>query len=189
MVLVWPTLCWKLIICPEKICPPSPPQNHIIVPLVENGFINLIMRDIINMLNCCDLISPFVWLLGKLRRAETIHHKYCPFYIQKFRKKTSKASKVPIFPKIFRSLGSWQFNFSASLQSFALNYNIFPRNSSISIFSGSLRSHLIITRIFLYIYTHDFVYYTSLFIITTFQNTLLLFHNTGVLARVTIIIA
>ena len=40
--------------------PPSPPQNHIIVPSVENGFINLIMRDTINILNCCDLISPFV---------------------------------------------------------------------------------------------------------------------------------
>ena len=54
VVLVWPSMCWKLIICPDKICPPpSPPQNHIIIPLVEICVINLIMRENINMLSCC----------------------------------------------------------------------------------------------------------------------------------------
>ena len=48
------------------------------------------------------------------------------------------------------------------LASLAFNYNMFTRDSSISNFSGSLRSHLIITWMF------DFVYYTSLFISTRF---------------------
>ena len=90
--------------------------------------------------------------------------------------------KVQNFPKNFplASLATVQFlQFSGSLRSHSI-ITCLPRDSSISNFSGSLRSHLIITWMF------DFMYYTSLFIITIFLP-LLLFRY--ILVHVPIIIA